>query len=379
MTEKTEKITILGSFIWLVATLFFLYEFFLRTFVGTLAYQIISELHLSLEEFSLLGTAYFISYSLMQIPVGILCEKFGVKKIAVIAAFICALSIFLFANSTTFEMAFFSRLIMGFGSSFAFICLLVVTLDCFPRKYFGFFAGATQLIGTAGPLLAAGPLMSFMVNMNESWRGMGFQVGYVGIVIAILMIFFLKKRPLQKEKKVVFLKKNTEPIKKQVKNLLKNRQALFIAFYSAFVYVSIVIFAAVWGTDYLQVLGFSQTNAAYLISIAWIGYAFGCPFLGFVSDTMRRRKPVLILASVLGFISILFIIFSSLSFWIFAISFFSLGIAAAGQSVGFVIISEHVRESMRSTAFLNNTVIMLFSATIPLFLWLDFRGCIKKT
>ena len=69
MTEKTEKITILGSFIWLVATLFFLYEFFLRTFVGTLAYQIISELHLSLEEFSLLGTAYFISYSLMQIPV----------------------------------------------------------------------------------------------------------------------------------------------------------------------------------------------------------------------------------------------------------------------------------------------------------------------
>ena len=139
MTEKTEKITILGSFIWLVATLFFLYEFFLRTFVGTLAYQIISELHLSLEEFSLLGTAYFISYSLMQIPVGILCEKFGVKKIAVIAAFICALSIFLFANSTTFEMAFFSRLIMGFGSSFAFICLLVVTLDCFPRKYFGFF------------------------------------------------------------------------------------------------------------------------------------------------------------------------------------------------------------------------------------------------
>ena len=273
MTEKTEKITILGSFIWLVATLFFLYEFFLRTFVGTLAYQIISELHLSLEEFSLLGTAYFISYSLMQIPVGILCEKFGVKKIAVIAAFICALSIFLFANSTTFEMAFFSRLIMGFGSSFAFICLLVVTLDCFPRKYFGFFAGATQLIGTAGPLLAAGPLMSFMVNMNESWRGMGFQKGYVGIVIAILMIFFLKKRPLQKEKKVVFLKKNTEPIKKQVKNLLKNRQALFIAFYSAFVYVSIVIFAAVWGTDYLQVLGFSQTNAAHIISIAWIGYS----------------------------------------------------------------------------------------------------------
>ncbi|WP_235206122.1 MFS transporter [Coxiella burnetii] len=156
-----SPISFLGLIIWLIAALFFLYEFFLRTFIGTVAHQIIPDLHLTPESFALIGSAYYIAYAIMQIPVGVLADKFGVKLIMIFAVLVCAVATWLFAQSTGFGFAFFSRFLMGFGSSFAFICLLVIAVTWFPRRYFGFFAGTSQFIGTMGPLLAGGPLVFF--------------------------------------------------------------------------------------------------------------------------------------------------------------------------------------------------------------------------
>lgn len=366
LKQEQVRISLLGSFIWLLAAIFFLYEFFLRTFVGTVAHQIIPDLHLSLEKFSLLGTAYFVAYGFMQIPVGILCDKFGAKKMMIFATFICAFATFLFAHAVSFAAAFLSRFFMGFGSSFAFVCLLVITLNWFPRKYFGFFAGASQFVGTMGPLLAAGPLMSAMLALHESWRSALAQTASFGIVLAILILLFVKNKPARQEKQIIFLKKH-EPIKLQLKRLVKNNQAWLIAFYSALVYIAIALLAAVWGTDYLEAKGFQQTNAAYIISISWIGYAIGCPVLGIISDTMRRRKPVLIFAAILGLVSMLLITFWPIAaFWIFSIAFFCLGVAASGQNIGFAAITEQVDSRIRSTALgLNNGAIVLFSSIMP--------------
>ena len=126
MNEDKNKLSLLGFIIWFLAALFFLYEFFLRTFVGSLAPQIIPDLHLNAETFALLGSAYYIAYGAMQVPVGILADKFGVKKIMIFATLLCAVATYLFANSTSFGLAFITRMMMGLGSSFAFVCLLVI-------------------------------------------------------------------------------------------------------------------------------------------------------------------------------------------------------------------------------------------------------------
>ncbi|MBN2690169.1 MAG: MFS transporter [Gammaproteobacteria bacterium] len=372
MKNRQEKITVLGFVIWSLAALFFLYEFFLRTFVGTVAHQIIPDLHLNAETFSLLGTAYFLSYGIMQIPVGILCDKFGVKKIMIFATLICALATFLFAHSTGFATAFVGRLFMGFGSSFAFIALLVVALIWFPHRYFGFFAGASQFIGTMGPLLAAGPLMTMITSLHETWRTALSSIGMFGVVLAILILFIVRNKPKNATGDMQYLLR-PEAIKPQLQRLLGNRQAWSIALYSAVVYVSIFLLAGVWGPDYLQLRGLSQTAAAYILSVAWIGYAVGCPLFGALSDVMRKRKPPLILCAIIGIVATLVIIFwQSPNQFIYGTAFFLLGLAASGQSVGFAVISEHVDTRIKSTALgLNNAAITLFSAILPVLVgWL---------
>lgn len=361
-----NKISILGFSIWLLAALFFLYEFFLRTFVGTVAHQVIPDLHLSAETFALLGTAYYVAYGGMQMPVGILTDIFGVKKILIFALLVCSAATFYFAHSTGFISAFTSRVLMGFGSSFAFVCLLVICVMWFPRKYFAFFAGASQFIGTMGPLLAAGPLVAVLSHTNLSWRTLLSYVASFGVVLAFLIFVIMRPKPRDYESEVVKLT-HKEPLLKSLKKLMQNKQAWAVALYSATNYVPIAMLGAIWGTIYLQSRGLSQGQAANLISLSWLGYAIGCPLAGAFSDFCRRRKPTLIFCSVLGVVVTIFITYvPDISTMGYAILFFGLGLAASGQNVGFAAMSEHAEPAVKATALgMNNGAMVLFDASMP--------------
>ncbi len=362
---KPSPISALGIVIWLIAALFFLYEFFLRTFVGSVASQIIPSLHLNAETFSIIGSAYYAAYGLMQLPVGILADKFGVKSIMIFATLVCAGATYMFAHSAGFTSALISRLLMGFGSSFAFICLLVIAVTWFPKRFFGFFAGCSQFIGTMGPLLAGGPLIAYMAARHESWRMALTEISFIGVILAVLIILIVRTKP--RENALVLLKHEI-PLKIRLQTLFKNPQAWLIAIYSASVYVSIALLGAFWGTEYLQVQGLSQTLAAAMISLAWLGYAIACPVLGALSDIAKRRKPVLILCGSIGLIVTLGIAYAPLNHlhWVYGVLFFCLGVAASGQNLGFATISEHTDANTKATALgLNNAAIILSGAIIP--------------
>ena len=363
---KQSPLSLLGLFVWFLAALFFLYEFFLRTFAGSLAHQIIPDLHLNVESFAIIGSAYYITYGLMQIPVGILADKFGVKIIMTFAALVCGGATFLFAHATGFYSALISRLLMGFGSSFAFVCLLVIAATWFPKKYFGFFAGASQFIGTMGPILAGGPLIALMTASHRGWRTTLEGVAFAGVILAGLYFVFIKNKPRDGERALIYLQKS-EALLRRLKRLLRNKQAWAVALYSGTVYVSMSLLGAIWGTEYLQARGFSQNIAADAVSLAWLGYAIACPLLGALSDIAKRRKPTLIFCALLGIIATSGITYLPIHsrYW-YDLLFIMLGVAATGQNVGFAAIAEHVSITTRATAMgLNNGAITLSAAVIP--------------
>jgi MFS family permease len=365
--SKPKIFSLLGVIIWLIAAVFFLYEFFLRTFIGTLAHQIIQDLNLNPETFTLLGAAYYLMYGLMQVPVGIVTDRFGIKKVLTFAIVTCTISAFLFASSTHFTSAFISRILMGFGSSFAFVCLLVITLTWFPHRYFGVLIGLAQFIGTMGPLLAGGPFIFFVMQLNGNWRLAIMIIGIVGLSLTVLSLIFVKNKAHLNKRSLIILKRDG-PISNVLKRLVRNKQVWYISLYSACIYFPMALLGALWGTNYLQTRGLSQHIAADIISIGWLGYAIGCPVLGALSDFMRRRKFALIFPALLATIVTPLITYVTFKFnFAYGFLFFMLGLAAAGQSVGFAIIAEHVSLKARATALgLNNSMILLFSTVFPL-------------
>lgn len=365
--RQDSNIHLHGFLIWLIGALFFMYEFFLRTFVGSVAYQVIPDLHLNAETFSIIGASYYIAYALMQIPVGVLADKFGVKLSLAFATLLCAVATFIFAHASEFVVAFIGRVLMGVGSAFAFVCLLIIVINWFPRKYFGTFSGVSQFVGTMGPLLGGGPLIAVMQTYHESWRTALSGVAIVGLVLCALVILVVKNKPRNAKQKLVFLQKE-KPFKERLSILIKNKQVWCIALFSATTYTSIALLGAIWGTEYLQARGLSQYNAANMISLSWFGYAVGCPLTGVISDAMRRRKPVMITTTIIGMIVTSLLVFMPLghSLYRYGFLFFSLGIAASGQNISFAIMSEQVDRLTRATAIgLNNGGMMITSAFIP--------------
>ncbi len=367
LPSSNARITFLGLSIWMLLVIFFLYEFFLRTFLGTIAHQIMTDLQLTPEAFSIMGSAYYLIYGLMQIPVGIIADRFGIRLVATIAIVICAIATVVFAKTNNFTIAFICRILTGFGSSFAFICMLMIIIEWFPRNYFALITGCSQFIGTLGPMLAGGPLMNFIINSHNNWRHIFTVIGYFGLVLAASVALFVKKRPTTCPQKAIVLNPK-QNLSTQMKQLFLNRQAWAIALFTATLYAPIVIFGAVWGTEYLHLKGLSQTHAAQVISCLWLGFAIGCPLHGFISDYSQRRKPLLVLSSVAGAVLISIIVCSAhLSFQQDIVLFFMLGIIIANHNNGFATIAENVTQSSRATAIgLNNGLISLFSASIPI-------------
>jgi MFS family permease len=362
----TDRIRAVGVFVWAIAAAFFLYEFFLRTFFGSLEPQIMKSLQLNAATFSVLGSCYYLTYGLMQIPVGIVVDRFGVKATTVFAASVCGASALLFAAAQGFALGLAARLLMGFGSSFAFIILLVIAREWFPRKNFGLFAGLSQFVGTLGPILAGGPLVLVITREHVDWRVIISGLGFAGFVIAVLGLLFVRGRKSDDPDRLRLLLPRLG-VGQQVKMLLKNRQAWFVALYSALIYTSIATLGAIWGTRVLIAKGLTQETAGDAVSVLWIGYAVGCPLAGFLSDTLRRRRSVLVGMALLAFLATGSLrIFEEGGLPLFGTIFFVIGFAGGAQNVGFATIVEKVTDRLSATSMgLNNGLMLLFDTVNP--------------
>lgn len=359
MTDN--KIQIKGLLIWGICALFFLYEFFLRTVIGTYQHPLTQDLNITSFQFSLLSTTIFLLiYGLMQIPVGIIVNNIGLKKSLTIGAACCTFSTIGFAYSYSYELAVLYRMTMGFGASFGFICLLISVHDWMPHKYSAIFIGLSQFIGTIGPMAAAGPLEELSHSANINWRFIFLCLGVIGSVLTILIFIFVENNQ-EKTGKYIILHK-PEKISKSIFKLFSRIQPWYIAILSASLYFTIEYLSENEGRSFLMLKNIPANSAAYMITISWLGYALGCPLMGFLSDILERRKTILRFCSLIALSSIITILYAQNKLSL-QIAFFALGVSASGQSIGFANITEQFNKQFVAIGFgLNNAMITTLAA-----------------
>ncbi len=348
-----------GLGIWIICALFYAYELLLRTVLGTFQIPIMKDLGLDSFGFALMSsTCYLLVYSSMQMPASMCAEKFGLKRILIFAVALCSFSAIGFANTHSLDMAIFVRMLMGLGSAFGFVCLLMAVYDWIPTKYYGLFIGLSQFIGITGPMFAAGPLNSIALNSSIDWRMVVFSVGLSGIALTSLIALFVKNNKNKTDKFRIIAKQLD--FKKNLYQLLKQKQIWFIAIYSALIYFTIEYLAENEGKAFLQLNGYSSNFSSYMLTIGWLGCAIGSPVLGFLSDFIKRRKMILVFASMVCLASFCTILFFPISKLVLTISFFTLGFSSGGQSIGFAIMAEQCSKDYLAIGLgFNNALITL--------------------
>ncbi|PCI75154.1 MFS transporter [Candidatus Aerophobetes bacterium] len=332
--------------VWSISILFFLYEFFLRTVTGSYQNPLMQDLNISALQFSLMSSTMFVLlYGSMQIPVGFIISRIGIKKSLLIGTFFCAVSSIGFSYSPTYACALTCRMVMGFGASFGFMCVLMVVQERMPRKHIALFIGLSQFIGTLGPMLAAGPLHT----TNISWRPVFIYLGLFGAFLVLLVLFLVENTAQHKQEKISF----------SFKKLFSNAWPWYIALISTGLYIALDYLSANEGRTFLALKGITPSSAAYMISLGWAGYAIGCPLLGFLSDKLNRKTQTLQLSAILGFVTLLIILYAP-STSLLHLVFFLLGISASGLGVGLAMVSEQTDKQLVVIGFgLTNAMISI--------------------
>ncbi len=360
--QYERKLNRLGVTIWLICALFFTYEFLLRTVLGTFQYPIMTELSLTPVSFSVMSTsAYLLVYGFMQVPVGVITERFGLKSSLIIAVSICSLSSLAFSYVTDFNSAMIIRMLMGLGSSFGFVCLLMAVYNWMPKNTYGLFIGLSQFIGTLGPMIAAGPINSIAMKGNYDWRTIFFSLSVFGIILLVMVLVLVKNAQENLGKPRIITKKML--VSKSLAQLLSQKQTWLIAIYSALVYFTLEYLSENEGKAFLELKGFSSHFSSYVLTVGWIGYAIGCPFLGLLSDLLKRRKPIMIFCAFSCLLAMVYIIYIPLTKYTLAIAFFMLGMGAGGQSIGFAIMAEQCNKTYLAMGIgFNNAMIALMAS-----------------
>ncbi|MGQ3888575.1 MFS transporter [Legionella sp. CNM-1927-20] len=366
-----HKPTAKAILVWLICVFFYLYEFLLRTILGTFQQPIMNELELSQVQFALLSsTSYSLIYGLMQIPIGIIVDRFGLKKTLFMAALLCAVSNLGFGFATTYHMAIVSRVIMGLGSSFGFICLLVAVYDWMPKPNIAFFIGLSQFFGTLGPMIAGGPLNTLAGAGMVSWRELFIILAGVGAFLSLAILLFVEKNK-QHSGHFIILSRPKATLN-NLYTLIKEPQIWCIILCGSFNYFSLEYLSENEGKNFLMHRGFSSNFSSYMITLSWLGFAIGCPIFGYLSDKIKRRKPFLLFSALTSFIALTSIIYLPAYLpaleEIIAVCFFALGLGVGAASIGIVVIGEQCKTHYLAAGlgFNNGMIMLLVSVNAPL-------------
>jgi sugar phosphate permease len=106
---------------WGLAALFYFYQFILRVSPGVMSHELMRDFAVQGCALGVLGAFYYNAYAAMQIPLGILMDRFGPRRLIAVSCATAALGTYFFSQAETLALASFGRLLMGAGAACGFI------------------------------------------------------------------------------------------------------------------------------------------------------------------------------------------------------------------------------------------------------------------
>lgn len=362
MNRLDEKTKYKAYIIFLLASCFYLYEFILQVAPSVMAEPMMKTFGVTAEGFGIISAFYFYAYAPMQLPAGLMFDRFGPRRLMTAALLLCALGSFFFASTESVITAALGRFMIGIGSAFSFIGVLVLCSRWFPAHHFAILAGVAQLMSSVGAIFGEMPL-AWLIHL-VGWRQASFILAILGIFLSGLLWRIVRDYPDGHEEF------HTGPgLKVEINRLISvcgKRYTWLIGGYAFSIWTPIAVFAALWGVPYLQEkFHISVVAASGMCSVIWVGIGIGSPFLGWLSDKLSNRRLALGLSSVMGLIATLFILFDDNMSFLFAnCMLFLFGLGAGGQSVSFAVVRDYNPTQLVGTASGFNNLSVLIGGSI---------------
>ncbi len=339
ISSQSKKLFIIA---WVFGLFFYFLDYVIRSapavMLPNLALQFKTE-HLALV--SLIGTYYY-TYSFCSLIAGVALDKLGAKSSLFAGAFILGIGALFFLLSS-YSAGITGRLLQGAGCAFAFPGCVYLASKGFSKQSLATAIGFTQCFGMLG-----GSAGQFVVG-NWMVSGMAIQTFWLwaGIATCIVAVGLFLVIPRRDE----HTKSETADISflEPYKIVFSNPHSWLSGIISGLLFVPTTVFAMTWAVVFFQKdLNFdfhTATNTAAMVALGWV---FGCPLLGYITDKIGLRRPVLMVGA-LAMIAMLLQLIYLPNLWSAQWSMFLFGVASGAAMIPYSIIKEvnpdHVKGS----------------------------------
>ena len=280
----------------------FVLSFFHRTAPAAIAAELTRAFAINSAVLGTVAATYFFVYTVLQVPVGVLADTLGPRRILAAGSIVAGLGSIAFALAPSWEVAAAGRTLVGVGVSVAFIAILKVSAVWFPADRFATLNGVTMLAGNLGAVIAAAPL-AWLVT-QASWRAVFLGLAALSIGLGIATWWKVRDRPEQLGFAPVHPPASAAAAPLHwthaLGRVLANPATWPGFFVNAGIAGSYLAFAGLWAIPYLeQTYGMPRVVAAQHTSVLLLGVAVGSVVVGTVSDRLGSRRGVMRLYALL--------------------------------------------------------------------------------
>lgn len=377
---KNKKITtvslLYGWVVCSLAALFYCYEYLLRIEPSLMVPQLMAYFHITAAGIGVLSAMYYYAYAPLQVFIGMLIDAFGPRSTLIGAILLCVIGAFFFALTKNLYVALLGRFLIGAGSAFAFVGVLKLAAMWLPNRRFALFVGLTAVLGMVGAVLGDVEL-SWAVNML-GWHNVVLISAIIGAALIPVFMIFVRDTISIHDMEHRYL--DLKQLGFELIDIFKNKQIIYAGLIGSLLFISMSVFAEMWGIPFVQSIVQKTKYGAELNAIVFLGWLMGAPLNGWLSDKVQSRRLPLIVGGIGAALS-----FSVILIWpqkqaIFLASFlFLFGFFASAEIICFAIVRDCVTINVMATALSVVNVLITVGGMIlqPLVGWLldvDWAG-----
>jgi MFS family permease len=351
---------------WLMTAAYYFYQYTLRSAPAVMMPELSEAFGLSAMGVASMVGLFYYGYSPFSLIAGTAMDRLGPRKVVPLGAAAVGVGSLLFASGSS-EAASVGRFLQGAGGVFALVGAAYIATTNFPASRAATLIGATQMFGMAGGSagqFVVGPVIAAGTPWNAFWITMGI----AGLGISALLYVFLPAQKHAAAREDWF-----RDVVRALATVFRNPQSILCGVIAGLLFIPTTIFDMIWGVRYLQeARGFDYGSAVMRSSMVPLGWIIGCPLLGFISDSIGRRKPVIIASGIVLFGCLGWILYGPVDVMPPYVIGLVAGLASGSAMLPYTVIKEANPPELSGTAtgvvnFLNFT----FSALLgPVFGWI---------
>lgn len=299
--------------VWGLGALLYLVAFYQRVAPAVFTDRLMAEFSLGGAALGNLSAFYFHAYVAMQIPTGLLADRWGPRRLLTAGTAVATLGTLLFAMAPSYAWASAGRLLIGASVAVGFVSMLKIAGHWFAPRQYALVSGMALFTGVVGGVIAGVPLR--MLVEAFGWRPVMLVSAGATALLAAAIWWRVRDDPGEAGYASHFhgaASHEPAPILRSLAEVLAFRNSWFLTLAPVGFSGAVLTFAGLWGVPWLrQVHGLEAKSAAAITSTLLVAWALGGPILGAWSERLGRRKPLYLASGAIALAGWALVVFAA--------------------------------------------------------------------